>query len=36
LPLLLRKEKKLRKKFAGNSKAKSETVLQTNPDMRVY
>jgi hypothetical protein len=36
LPLLLRKEKKLRKKFAGNLKAESESVLQTNPDMQVY
>jgi hypothetical protein len=36
LPLLLRKEKKLRKKFAGNLKNKSELTLQTNPDMRVY
>jgi hypothetical protein len=36
LPLLLRKEKKLRKKFAGNLKNKSELTLQTNPDMQVY
>ncbi|HLM01935.1 MAG TPA: NAD(P)/FAD-dependent oxidoreductase [Pyrinomonadaceae bacterium] len=36
LPLLLRKEKKLRKRFAGNPKNKSEPVLRTNPDMQVY
>jgi cation diffusion facilitator CzcD-associated flavoprotein CzcO len=36
LPLLLRKEKKLRKKFAGNLKNKSELTLQTNSDMQVY
>lgn len=36
LPLLLRKEKNLRKKFAGKLQAKSGLALQTNPDMQVY
>jgi hypothetical protein len=36
LPLLLRKEKKLRKKFQGKRQAKSNLTLRTNPDMQVY
>jgi hypothetical protein len=36
LPLLLRKERRLRKKFAAKLPAKPEIAFQTNPDMRVY
>jgi len=36
LPLLLRKEKKLRKKFAGKQPQKTDLSLRPNPDMRVY
>jgi Flavin-binding monooxygenase-like len=36
LPLLLRKEKKLRKKFSGKLQAKSELAFRANPDLRVY
>jgi hypothetical protein len=36
LPLLARKEKKLRKKFAGKRLQKTDLSLQSNPDIRVY
>lgn len=36
LPLLVRKEKKLRKKFEDKRIAKSNLTLQTNSDMKVY
>jgi hypothetical protein len=36
LPLLLRKEKKLRKKFQGRQLMKQNLSLQSNPDMRVF
>jgi cation diffusion facilitator CzcD-associated flavoprotein CzcO len=36
LPLLARKEKKLRKKFAGKQLQKTDLSLRSNPDMRVY
>jgi lysine/ornithine N-monooxygenase len=36
LPLLLRKEKKLRRKFEGRQLPKNEISLQSNPDMRVF
>ena len=36
LPLLLRKERKLRKKFQGKLRSKSELKWQTNSDMRVF
>lgn len=36
LPLLLRKEKKLRKKFQTKQLPKDNLALQSNPDMRVY
>lgn len=36
LPLLLKKEKKLRKKYAGKSNAAENPAFQTNSDMQVY
>jgi hypothetical protein len=36
LPLLLRKEKKLRKKFQGKRPPESNLTWQSNPDMQVY
>ena len=36
LPLLLRKERKLRKKFAGKTKLKKPLSFQANSDMQVY
>lgn len=36
LPLLLRKEKNLRKKFEGKQLSKPNLSLQSNPDMRVF
>ena len=36
LPLLVRKEKKLLKKFSGKIENKANIVLQTNSDMKVY
>ncbi len=36
LPLLARKEKKLRKKYQGKQLRKTDFSLQSNPDMRVF
>jgi hypothetical protein len=36
LPLLLRKEKKLRKKFSGKTNAQKQLSFQTDSDMQVY
>jgi len=36
LPLLIRKEKKLRKKFQGKQLGKTDLSLRSNPDMRVF
>jgi hypothetical protein len=36
LPILLRKEKKLRKKFSGKTAAQKQFSFQTNSDMKVY
>lgn len=36
LPLLLRKERKLRKKFQNKIERKTNFALQTNPDLKVY
>ena len=36
LPLLLRKERKLRKKFAGKSTVQKQISFQTDSDMQVY